>query len=91
MIVRCAGLIAVTVVVIGVTVRDGFLEERDLLDGDVRSRSPCPRRDRLSKHHGQHQGAHRCGSPQTTAYGPPRRATQAYDYPSSRATLARTA
>jgi hypothetical protein len=51
-VVAISTVVAVTVVVVCVTVRHGFLMERDLLDGDVCSRSPRPRPHRLGKHQG---------------------------------------
>jgi hypothetical protein len=88
-VVAISMVVCVAVVVVCVTVRHGFFVERDLLDGDVCSRSPRPRRDWLGKHQGQ--GTHRSGGPRSTAHGWARRATQTHDCPSSRAILARTA
>ena len=88
---RVVVAISMVVVVVGVTMRNSFLVERDLLDGDVRSRNPRPRRDRLSKYHGQRQGPHRRGGPWSTAPGTTRRAAQTHNCLSSRAMFARTA
>jgi hypothetical protein len=59
----------VTTVVVGVPVRHGFLVVCDLLDGDVCSRHPRPRRNRLGERDGQHQGVHRRCAPRSTAHG----------------------